>query len=160
MKQLLLIFIFLLTFVYADKSEKYLWDEVKNSSDIELLQLYKKKYPNGLFKEIADIKIKRLLKSKNTDKKSQDDGYWIKGTSKYKFYGIGKANKHFKGKHYQENLARSRAKRELYDLFSKKHLKNEQIDKYEDFIEEKKYINPKGRIYILLYIDNYNIIGD
>lgn len=63
-KKLIFTFLFICTSLFANESEKFFWDEVKESSDIELLKLYKKKYPNGLFEEIADIKIKRLKKAK------------------------------------------------------------------------------------------------
>jgi hypothetical protein len=153
----IIISLLLFSFIYADDSEKQYWDEVKYSSDVELLKSYKKQYPHGIFEKIADIKIKRLQK---IDTASQDKDVipnWLKGTSEYKFYGVGKANKHFKGKHYQENLSRNRARRELQSLFEDNNLENETMNKYNTLIEEKKYVNKKGRIYILLYIDNYNI---
>jgi len=155
MKSLLIVLLFC-TYLYSNESEKQYWDEVKNSSDIELLKSYKKQYPNGVFEKIADIKIKRLLKS-NIEINKDEDFSWIKGNVSYKFFGIGKANKHFKGKHYQENLARSRAKRELMSLFNDYNLSNKQIAKYNNLLEIKKYTNKKGRIYILVYIDNYNL---
>ena len=141
----------------ANESEKFFWDEVKDSSDVELLKLYKKQYPNGTFEKIADLKIKRLVKSGKTNNDKDGIPTWLKGTTEYKFYGVGKANKHFKGKHYQENLARNRARSELQTLFVNQKLSNETIDEYNKYIEKKKYVDKKGRIYILLYIDNYNI---
>jgi len=156
MKKLIVI-IFFLTLLNGSESEKFFWDEVKNSSDIELLKSYKKQYPNGIFEKIADIKIKRLLKTKVLNKDDNSIPHWIKGTLEYKFYGIGKANKHFKGKHYQENLSRNRAERALQKLFDDQHLKNETIEEYYRLIEQKRYVDEKGRIYILLYIDNYNL---
>ena len=157
--KIVLTVIFLLSLVYANESEKYFWDEVKNSSDIEMLKSYKKQYPHGIFEKLADIKIKRLQReTESTNEKDTNEiTNWIKGTSKYKFYGIGKANKHFKGKHYQENLARSRAKRKLQKLYDKNNLSNETIAEYNSLEEKKQYIDKKGRIYILIYIDNYNI---
>jgi len=145
--------------MYGNESEKFFWDEVKNSSDIEMLKSYKKQYPHGIFEKLADIKIKRLQRvaETNEDKDTNEIPLWIKGTTKYKFYGIGKANKHFKGKHYQENLAKSRAKRKLQKLFDKNNLSNETMEEYNRLQEKKKYVDKKGRIYILLYIDNYNI---
>ena len=137
----------------ANESEKFFWDEVKNSSDIELLNSYKKQYPNGTFEKIADIKIKRLSKNKTINEDANSIPMWTKGTSKYQFYGIGKANKHFKGKHYQENLARNRAERKLFNLFNEKNLSNDIIEEYNTLIEKKQYTDNKGRIYILLYID-------
>lgn len=151
--------ILLFSLVNANESEKFFWDEVKNSSDIELLKSYKKQYPHGIFEKIADIKIKRLLKNERINETEDENitPHWIKGTSKYKFYGIGKANEHFKGKHYQENLARNRAERKLLKSFENEKLSNKTIEEYNDLIEKKKYVNKKGRIYILLYIDNYNL---
>ena len=151
-----IIFIFLFSLMNGSESEKFFWDEVKNSSDIEMLKSYKKQYPHGIFEKLADIKIKRLQKNEDVieNKDINEIPQWIKGTIKYRFYGIGKANKHFKGKHYQENLARNRAQRELYDLFNEASLSNNIIDEYNTLIEKKQYVDKKGRIYILLYVDN------
>ena len=52
--------IFLFSLIYGNESEKFFWDEVKNSADIEMLKSYKKQYPHGIFEKLADIKIKRL----------------------------------------------------------------------------------------------------
>jgi len=157
--KIILTCIFLFSLIYGNESEKFFWDEVKNSSDIEMLKSYKKQYPHGIFEKLADIKIKRLQRATETDedKDINEIPLWIKGTTKYKFYGIGKANKHFKGKHYQENLAKSRAKRKLQKLFDNNSLSNETMEEYNRLLEKKKYVDKKGRIYILLYIDNYNI---
>jgi len=157
--KIILTCIFLFSLIYGNESEKFFWDEVKNSSDIEMLKSYKKQYPHGIFEKLADIKIKRLQKAVETDedKDTNKIPLWIKGTSKYKFYGMGKANKHFKGKHYQENLAKSRAKRKLQKLFDNNSLSNETMEEYNRLLEKKKYVDKKGRIYILFYIDNYNI---
>ena len=150
---------FLCTLVFGNELEKYFWDEVKNSSDIEMLKSYKKQYPQGVFERLADIKIKRLQKNKEKDDKKNINKIpvWIKGTAKYKYYGIGKANKHFKGKYYQENLAKSRAKRKLQKLFDQNNLTNEMMEEYYSLQEKKKYVDHKGRVYILIYIDDYNI---
>lgn len=157
MKKLLIIFL-LISSLFAKNGEKQFWDEVKNSSDVELLKLYKKRYPNGVFESIADIKIKRLLKSKSADK-DEDIGipFWIKGYVDYKYYGIGKANKHFKGIHYQENLARSRAKRNLQRKYDDDNLSNKLMNEYNELLETKTYTNDRGRIYTLIYLDNYNL---
>jgi len=157
--KMILTLMFLLSLIYGNESEKFFWDEVKNSSDIEMLKSYKKQYPHGIFEKLADIKIRRLQRDNETVK-NQDINeipLWIKGTTDYDFYGVGKANKHFKGKDYQENLARSRANRKLQKLFDKNDLTNETMQEYKRIIEKKKYIDTKGRIYILLYIDNYNL---
>ena len=157
MKKTVTIFcIFLITInLYANESEKMFWDEVKNSHDIELLELYKRNYPNGLFEPLADIQIKRLKKANRIVKKKNKIPNWLKGDSKdYKYYGVGKANKHFKGKYYQENLARNRARRNLQDMFDNYGLTNNEIFKYNELIQVEKYIDAKGRVYILLFIDN------
>ncbi len=147
--------IFLFSLIYGHESEKFFWDEVKNSADIEMLKSYKKQYPHGIFEKLADIKIKRLKINNGSveDKDINEIPLWIKGSTNYKFYGLGKANKHFKGRHYQENLARSRAQRELFNLFSHRKLSNATIGEYKELIEQKKYKDKKGRIYILLYVD-------
>ena len=155
MKYLVLFFL-LISYGYSNESEKQYWDEVKNSSDIELLKSYKEQYPHGVFEKIANIKIKRLQKT-NKKEIEEESSHWIKGTSLYKFYGVGKANKHFKGKHYQENLARNRAKRNLMKLYKSHDLSDETILKYNDLLETKKYTDDRGRIYLLVYIDNYNL---
>ena len=146
----------LLSYVYANKPEKQYWDEVKNSSDIELLKSYKKQYPHGTFEKIADIKIKRLRQ--NTFEEDEIDSHnWIKGNVQYQFYGIGKANKHYKGMHYQENLARGRAKKKLMKLYNDKNLSNKKMIKYNNMIETKQYIDDSERIYIMLYVENPNL---
>lgn len=157
--KIILTCIFVISLIYGNESEKFFWDEVKNSSDIEMLKTYKKQYPHGIFEKLADIKIRRLQRAAEADedKDTNEIPLWIKGTTKYKFYGIGKANKHFKGKHYQENLAKSRAKRKLQKLFDNNNLSNETMEEYNRLEEKKKYVDKKGRIYILLFIDNYNL---
>ena len=156
--KILIITILLISSIVAKSPEKQYWDEVKNSADIELLKSYKEQYPHGVFEKLADIKIKRLIKGSITA--DEDENFiplWIKGKADYRFYGVGKANKHFKGKHYQENLARSRARRALQKLYDGKRLTNKQMDEYNTFIETKMYTDERERIYILLYIDNINI---
>ena len=141
----LLIILCLSALLYANKSERLFWDEVKNSGDIELLKLYKEEYPNGVFKRLADIKIKDAIP------------YWIKGTKEYRFYGVGKANKHLKGKHYQENLARSRARKDLQKLLDRANLTEKEMYHYTSLIETKMYVDKRDRVYVLLYIDNINL---
>ena len=160
MRKILICFIILLMTInlYANEADKMFWDEVKNSNDIELLELYKKNYPNGLFESLANIKIKRLNKANRKVKDKDKIPVWLKGDTKdYKYYGVGKANKHFKGKDYQENLSRNRARRDLQDKFENFSLTNDQIFKYNELIQSEKYIDKKGRVYILLYIDNYDL---
>lgn len=154
-----LIILLLCGFAYGNnKAEKMFWDEVKDTNDIELLKLYKKRYPNGLFESLADIKIQRL---KKVNVKSNDNEIipsWLKGyTSDYKFYGVGKANKHFKGEAYQRTLATKRAQRELDYKFKQYKLTEKQINEYSEYISNQEYKDKNDRIYILLYIDNENL---
>jgi len=155
----LLIILCLSALLYANKSERLFWDEVKNSRDIELLKLYKEEYPNGVFKRLANIKIKRLIQDNQTSIEADPDAipYWIKGTKEYRFYGVGKANKHLKGKHYQENLARSRARKDLQKLLDRANLTEKEMYHYNSLIETKMYVDKRDRVYVLLYIDNINL---
>ncbi len=159
MKKTIFILTILITMLFADKAELLFWDEVKDSGDVELLKLYKKQYPHGVFESLADIKIKRLLKA-NIDQEEPTNiiPLWIKGYSAdYQYYGVGKANTHFKGKNYQENLARSRARKELQKKLDQSDLSQEKIYEYLQLVQTKKYIDERERIYILLYIDNYDL---
>ena len=159
MKTIIVFLFILVTLVNASETEKLFWDEVKNSNDIEMLKLYKKKYPNGIFEPLADLKIKRLLKSNRVDKNIKNEQsiipLWIKGyTDQYKYYGVGKANKHFKGDEYQKTLAIKRAKRELVDKLEESGLDQEKIDHYLTLTQIKEYKNYRERLFILIYIDN------
>ena len=151
--------ILLCGFAYGNKSEKFFWDEVKNSADVELLKSYKEQYPHGVFEKLADIKIRRLQKSLDSNEMSDPNKIpsWIKGTNQYTYYAVGKANKHFKGEYYQENLARSRAEKKLQKKYDNNNLSNKRMIKYNGLVEQKKYIDKKGRVYILIYLDNYNL---
>jgi len=143
------------------EKEKAFWDEIKDMDNISLFLEYKKLYPHGTFVPIANVKIKYLRSlddgySKTTTSKSKPS--WTHGyTSKYKFYGVGKANKHFKGEDYQENLAKSRARRELQAKYDYYNLSNDTMWRYNELIKTEKYVDKRGRIYILLYIDNYDL---
>jgi hypothetical protein len=144
--------------LFSNEAELLFWDEVKDRSDVELLKLYKKQYPNGIFESLADIKIKRLNKANMVEEEEPTIPLWIKGkTTDYEFYGVGKSNKHFKGKDYQENLARSRARRELQKKLDSTDLTQEKMHDYFQLIQTKKYTDERERIYILLYIDNYDL---
>jgi hypothetical protein len=159
MKKVLLVCLFVINLI-ADNCdrEKLFWDEIKNSRDIKDFRYYNKKYPNGIYEYIANKNIKQLKKSNNTIQLVKQRPSWIKGYSqKYKFYGVGKANKHFKGKDYQDNLASNRAKKELQAKFNNSNLTNKQIYNYKELIQIIKYIDDKGRVYILLFIDNYDL---
>ncbi len=158
MKKIILLTL-LTTILFANKAELLFWDEVKNSGDIELLKLYKKQYPHGVFESLADIKIKRLKKANIYEEENPEViPLWIKGkTSDYQYYGIGQANKHFKGKDYQENLARSRARRNLQKILDRTDLTQKEMYDYLQLVQSKKFVDKKERIYILLYIDNYDL---
>lgn len=144
--------------LFANEAEQMFWDEVKNSNDIELLKLYKRKYPNGIFESLADIKINRLNKVDNVDYKKSVIPNWLKGkTDEYKFYGVGKANKHFKGKEYQRSLAIKRAKKELEKKFDKYKISKSKKEEYLKYLSTEEYVNKREKVYILLYIDNENI---
>lgn len=158
MKKALFFLFVIITVAFSSEAEKMFWDEVKDTNDIELLKLYKKRYPNGIFESLADIKIKRLkqVNVKSNNKATVPD--WLKGyTADYKFYGVGKANRHFKGEEYQRALAIKRAKRELEEKFENYNLSEEQINEYTQYISTKEYKDKRERIYILLYIDNENL---
>jgi len=159
MKKIIFILAVFITVLFADKAELSFWDEVKDSGDVELLKLYKKQYPHGTFEPLADIKIKRLMKANITEEENPNViPLWIKGHNvNYKYYGVGNANTHFKGKYYQENLARSRARKKLQNRLDSSDLSQEKIYEYSQLIQEKKYIDERERIYILLYIDNYDL---
>lgn len=158
MKKIIFIFAIFATVLFANKAELLFWDEVKDSADVELLKLYKKQYPHGVFESLADIKIKRLMKANIVEEEELVIPLWIKGiTSDYEYYGVGKANTHFKGKDYQENLARSRARKNLQKKLDRTDLTQEKMYEYLQLVQSKKYVDPRGRIYILLYIDNYDL---
>ncbi|MEA3353802.1 MAG: hypothetical protein U9Q33_08315 [Campylobacterota bacterium] len=154
MRQFLLIFV-AVTFLFGSKSEKMFWDEVKDTNDIELLRLYQKRYPNGIFESLAKIKIDRLKKANKDQKDINTIPNWLKGyTEDYKYYGVGKANKHFKGTQYQSSLANKRAKRKLMKKFKENRLTEKEIEEYLKLVEIKEYKDDKQRIYILHYIED------
>ncbi len=159
MKRTILSLLLGVSFLFSSESEQMFWDEVKDTNDIELLKLYKKRYPNGIFESLADIKIKRLQSGNISDTTIINTiPDWIKGhTSKYRFYGVGKANKHFKGEDYQRSLATKRAQRKLEDKFDDFNLTSRQITEYSRYIETEVYKDKREKLYILLYIDDENI---
>jgi len=158
MTKIIFILTLFISLLFSNEGELVFWDQVKDSSDIELLKLYKQQYPHGVFESLADIKIKRLKQANSIKDEEPTIPLWITGkTSDYEYYGIGKSNKHFKGKYYQENVARSRARKNLQKKFDTADLTQEKIYEYSQLIQTKKYIDPKERIYILLYIDNYDL---
>jgi len=82
---------------------------------------------------------------------------WIYTTQQYKYFGLSIANNHIKGKHYQENVARSRAKRKIILLFEKDGLSYKTKKEYLSHFKEKKHIDRNKKVYILVYIDNENL---
>ena len=153
MKKVLFL-LFIVIYLFGNENESLFWNEVKDTNDIQLLKLYKTKYPNGIFESLADLKIKRLKKVNKPELSKDGIPVWLKGKlPTYKYYGVGKANKHFKGKYYQENLATSRARRELQEKLDNSTMKQEEMYEYIKLIKMEKYINKSERIYILLYID-------
>ena len=157
MRKLLLLTLLSIS-LFANEGEKLFWDEVKDTNDVEMLKLYKKKYPSGVFESLADLKIKRLEKTEKPKRDLNGIPVWLKGARDYyRYYGIGRANVHSKGVHYQENQARSRAKKELINRFNQAGLSNEKMFDYIEKMESDKYVDNRGRIYILLYIDNYDL---
>lgn len=157
MKTLIIILLLISTLV-AKNPEKQYWDEVKNSADIELLKSYKEQYPHGVFEKLADIKIKRLIKASiNIEEDGNSLPVWIKGKVDYRLYGIGKANKHYKGEPYQKNLATKRARRALEQSYDRERLTNKEIVEYNSLVEKKVYLDTNERVYVILYIDNKNL---
>ena len=66
-------FVFVIPKITADNSEKSspvereFWEAIKNSIDADDFRLYKQKYPNGIYTNLADLKIKQLTRD-NADK--------------------------------------------------------------------------------------------
>ncbi len=59
---------FLVLFVFisfSNASEALLWNEVKNSNNIKLLELFKSKYPQSDLIVLANMKIAKLRKKSN-----------------------------------------------------------------------------------------------
>lgn len=53
--------------LFASSDEEALfWAEVKDSNSIELLEAYNQRYPNGVFKIFADMKLNKLQGSQNS----------------------------------------------------------------------------------------------
>ena len=120
--------------LFASQSgDELFWNEVKNSNDIKMLQLYIKQYPNGIFAPLAKLKIKKLTKnSVGQIEYLKEKPSWIYGdTNKYKYYGFARVLKTFKGEDYQKKVAIQRADDELMDKFEEAHLTHEQIKKYK-----------------------------
>jgi len=152
----LVVFLFLFAFSSEFEKERYFWDEIKDSNDIELLKLYKQKYPDGIFISIANKKIEYLDSKKSYEiEVLQEVPLWIKGDCTiYRYFGFGRANKHFKGEDYQKSLAIKRADRELFGKLENSDLDPKIIEKLKTQIETKLYKNDKDRIFILRYVEN------
>ncbi len=158
MKRTVLSLLLCISFLFSSEAEQMFWDEVKDTNDIELLKLYKKRYPNGIFEALADIKIKRLRGSSGSDITSNAIPTWIKGrTTKYRLYGVGKSNKHFKGEDYQRKLAMKRATRKLEDKFEEYDLTDRHVSEFSRYIQTQEYKDKRDKLYILLYIDDEDI---
>ena len=156
--KILFIVLVLITTLFSNDEELLFWSDVRDSNDIELLKLYKKQYPHGAFESLADIKIKRLIEANLPEKEKNEIPNWIKGHSPdYKYYGVGKANKHFKGKDYQENLAKSRARKELQKKLDRADISQTEMFEYVKYIRTEKYVDERERLYILMYINDNDL---
>ncbi len=49
--------------VDAATVEKEYWAEIKSSTDVEDFRLYKQNYPNGIYRTLADLKIRQLTRA-------------------------------------------------------------------------------------------------
>ncbi|MEA3499035.1 MAG: hypothetical protein U9R16_08250 [Campylobacterota bacterium] len=159
MRNILIIslFIFNLSANECDK-EQLFWSEIKSSKDIEDFKYYNKKYPDGIYNYLANKYIKQLGGASDTITMLDDEPLWIDGkTLLYKYYGVGKANKHFKGIKYQVNLAQKRAKRELLKKFDEDNITTNRVEELESILRLEKYIDENNKVYILVYIDNYEL---
>lgn len=55
----------LISSLFASDEEALFWAEVKDSNNAELLEAYKQRYPNGVFKIFADMKLNKINGSQN-----------------------------------------------------------------------------------------------
>jgi hypothetical protein len=159
MKRLLLIVLIFSTglFAYDCDEEKLFWDEIKNSKDIADFKYYNQRYPDGIYEYLANKAIKQLRGGKKRVSRSGVPN-WINGdTPEYRYYAVAYANVHFKGKHYQENLARGRAIQKLQDEFNEANLDADTHYRYNSIVQTKVYKDKKGKIYVMAYIDNYDL---
>ena len=156
-KILFLIIILLNSNILACDAEKAFWNEIKNSKDIEDFKYYRQKYKNGIFDYLA-LKNIRLLSGAKVNHISSSLPSWIKGDSvDHRYYAVAFASKHYKGEHYSENLARQRAKDKLRDILSKAKLDDRTLRKYNNIIKSERYKSKNGRIYVMVYINNYEL---
>lgn len=159
MKKYILFLFFVCSVVVANpnKGDKLFWEEVKSTNDIELLRAYQKEYPNGIFYRLAEIKIKRLQKEKHKLLSHDNEPLWVREIVNHRYFGVGYANKHYKGIDYQKNKAKSKAKKELLKLFQKNRLSEKRRHHYFRNIETQTYINKNKRVYVLVYVPNYMV---
>ncbi len=159
MKSILLISLFIFNLMANDcDKEQLFWNEIKDSKDIADYKYYNKKYPNGTYEYLADKYINQLRESDHTISITEDRPSWIDlDILKYKYYGVGKAIKHFNGIKYQKKLSLKRAMIDLEERLEDTILDKEKIEKLKNLIKSQEYIDNNGNFYILLYIENYEI---
>jgi len=159
---LLVVLVFSLNLFATDDDEVLFWNEIKDSKDIEDFKYYNERYPDGVYEYLSNKQIKKISRSKYQNKKNkkyQKDEIptWIKGNANYRYYSVGYSNRHFKGKHYAQNLARDRAMRTLQDQYNDENIDDDTIYKYNKILKEEVFINKDKRTYVLIYIDDYDI---
>ena len=159
MRSILLISLFVFNLVANEcDKEQMLWNEIKQSKDIGDYKYYNKKYPNGTFEYLANKYINQLRESNNTIYLIEDNPSWIDGNSiKFRFYGIGKAIKHFNGIKYQKKLSIQRAMINIEERLDESNLDKNKIEELKNLIKTQEYIDSDNNFYILLYIENYEI---
>ena len=159
MKIILLISLFIFNLMANDcDKEQLFWDEIKHSKDIEDYKYYNKKYPNGTYEYLANKYINQLRESDDIITITENEPNWIYGESlKFKFYGVGKAIKHFNGIKYQKKLSLKRAMIDLDDRLEDSSLDKDRIEELKNLIKSQEYIDNNDNFYILLYIENYEI---
>ena len=144
MKKLILISILVVS-LFSNDNQQALWDEVKNSNDIILLKIYLKKYPDGIFSDIAKLKIKRLNPIKNSFN-IDNISWWRDDNLPFKYYGIGSAGTWAAD---PKNVALKRAKSSLEDKLD--NLSDEQRDIILNNLQIKEHIDKYGKVYVLVY---------
>ncbi len=160
MKKVLLIVLALSLslFAYDCDEERLFWEEIKHSKDIEDFKYYKRKYPDGIYEYLATKNLKILSKSGKRALSKNEVPNWINGsTPEYRYYAVAYANVHFKGKQYQENLARGRAVQKLQDDFNDANLDVDTHYRYNSIIQTKVYRDKKNKVYVLVFVDNYDL---
>ncbi|MBD3840546.1 MAG: hypothetical protein IE909_01450 [Campylobacterales bacterium] len=153
-KKLLVIYFLCTSSLLADTySDKLFWNEIKNSNDIELFQLYITNYPNGIFVPIAKNKIEKLRSNHPNELTETTKPAWLEENScMYTYCAKAYANAHFKGVEYQKKLAIKRADGELEEIFDSMNFSQEKIDSLKTQIKTKIYIDQKQKLFVLRYI--------